>query len=160
MERVNSIWRHPLYQEAFTALQEAERDRVFCRHTLPHFLDVARLMQIESLETGTELPREMIYGAALLHDIGRAEELTEGTPHHLAGARLAERLLPECGYTAAETARIREAILCHRTEAKENADPLAVLLRRADKASRNCFACLAAEDCYSPEQMRIPEIRR
>ncbi|MCD8076935.1 MAG: HD domain-containing protein [Lachnospiraceae bacterium] len=160
MERVNRIWRHPLYQEAFTALQEAEQDRRFCRHTLTHFLDVARLMQIESLETGTEIPREMIYGAALLHDIGRAEELTEGTPHHLAGARLAERILPDCGYTAAETVRIREAILCHRTEGTENADPLAVLLHKADKASRNCFACLAAADCYWPEEKRNLEIRR
>ncbi|MCD8053287.1 MAG: HD domain-containing protein [Lachnospiraceae bacterium] len=160
MERVNRIWRHPLYQEAFTALQEAERERVFCRHTLEHFLDVARLMLIESLETGNVLSRELIYGAALLHDIGRAEERTKGTPHDLAGARLAEKILPDCGYSAAETARIREAILCHRTEGAESTDSLAESLRRADKASRNCFACPAAADCYWPDEKKNGEIRR
>ena len=40
----------------------------------------------------------MIYAAGLLHDIGRYEQMKKGTPHHLAGARLAERILTDCDF--------------------------------------------------------------
>ena len=43
MKRVNLIYRHPLYQKKYNALQKAEEHRKFCNHTLEHFLDVARL---------------------------------------------------------------------------------------------------------------------
>ena len=44
MDRVNRIWRHPVYQEHYKKIQELESERIFCRHTPEHFLDVARLM--------------------------------------------------------------------------------------------------------------------
>ena len=50
MKRVNLIYRHPLYQKKYNALQKAEEHRKFCNHTLEHFLDVARLMYIYSVE--------------------------------------------------------------------------------------------------------------
>ena len=73
MDRVNRIWRHPVYQEHYKKIQELESERIFCRHTPEHFLDVARLMYIYALEEHLELSKELIYAAALLHDIGRAQ---------------------------------------------------------------------------------------
>ena len=69
MSRVNRIWNHPLYQTHLHQLLEAEEEREFCRHTVEHFLDVARLTYIFVLEAGLSVSREVIYAAALLHDI-------------------------------------------------------------------------------------------
>lgn len=46
MTRVQAIWQHPLYQKHLNALTRLESDRIFCRHTPEHFLDVARLAYI------------------------------------------------------------------------------------------------------------------
>ena len=46
MKRIDQILSHPVFREQFALLQEAEKDRIFCRHTMEHFLDVARLMYI------------------------------------------------------------------------------------------------------------------
>ena len=67
MERIQKILNHPLYQEQFKLLQDAEKDREFCRHTMEHFVDVARLMYIYTLEEKTNVSKELIYAAALLY---------------------------------------------------------------------------------------------
>ena len=90
MTRVQAIWQHPLYQKHLTALTRLESDRIFCRHTPEHFLDVARLAYIFALERNLDCSRELIYCTALLHDIGRAEQYTNGTPHDEAGVTIAE----------------------------------------------------------------------
>ena len=71
MDRINQIWQHHVYQEHYKKIQELENDRIFCRHTPEHFLDVARLMYIYALEEHMDLSRELIYATALLHDIGK-----------------------------------------------------------------------------------------
>ena len=81
MDRVNQIWRHPVYQEHYKKIQELESERIFCRHTPEHFLDVARLMYIYALEEHLELSKELIYAAALLHDIGRAQQYPVSYTH-------------------------------------------------------------------------------
>ena len=101
MERVHSIQNHPLFQKQFHLLQKAEEERFFCRHTMEHFLDVARLMYIYNLEEGAGLDKELIYAAALLHDIGRYEQISQGTPHHISGARIAGEILKACIYNQA-----------------------------------------------------------
>ena len=102
MKRIDQILSHPVFREQFALLQEAEKDRIFCRHTMEHFLDVARLMYIYNLEDQAGFSKEMIYAAGLLHDIGRYEQMEKGTPHHLAGARLAERILTDCDFSLTE----------------------------------------------------------
>ena len=157
MDRILHILNHPLYKEQYAHLQEAEKDRVFCRHTMEHFLDVARIMYIFYLErqnaAGTDAgaEKEIIYAAALLHDIGRCEQITAGTPHHTAGAYLAGVILPKCGFTEEETARIQRAIENHRQEDTPGGDTLSRWLYRADKLSRNCFCCAAAPLCNWPD---------
>lgn len=158
MERIRRIYKHSLFQEQFVLLQNSEKDRVFCRHTMEHFLDVARLMYIYNLENKSGLPKDLIYAAALLHDIGRYEQTSLGTPHHLSGARLAGIILPDCGFSPDETSRIQDAIKSHRAyDACEN-DPLAVYLYRADKQSRNCFCCPAEPECNWSEEKKNKDI--
>lgn len=153
MERVNRVYSHPLYQQHFQAIQSAEADRIFCRHTMEHFLDVARMMYIYSLEEQADLPKELIYTTALLHDIGRYEQIAHGIGHHEAGADLAERILTECEYSQSEINQICDAILHHR-KGDGAESPLAVYLYRADKASRCCFSCSAEEECNWSEEKK------
>ncbi len=146
MERIQRIFEHPVYRRNFNGIQEAEKDRRFCRHDLQHFLDVARIIRIYDLEDGGGLPEEIVYAAALLHDIGRYEELTCGTPHDAAGAELAEEILTDCGFAAGDIGMIKDAIAGHRNK-DMCGEKLADYLYRADKQSRCCFACSAADEC-------------
>ena len=96
MKRIHKIQNHPIFREQYQLLVEAEKDRIFCRHTMEHFLDVARLMYIYDLEDGAGIDKEIIYAAALLHDIGRFRQYEEGVPHDVASAQIATViLLPE-----------------------------------------------------------------
>ncbi|MCQ4637824.1 HD domain-containing protein [Anaerovorax odorimutans] len=147
MDKVNQIFNHPLYQEALHDIEEAEKDRIFCKHDMDHFLDVARLAYIYNLEENAGIAREMIYSAALLHDIGRALQYTKEIPHHEAGVGMAEQILPECGFSDEEQAQIIDAILFHRREGSKKGSPLRTLLYKADKHSRKCFVCGAREEC-------------
>ena len=136
--RISLIWRHPLYQKHCEKIQELEKDRIFCRHTPEHFLDVARLMYIYSLENKLDLSREIIYATALLHDI--------------AGAEIAGKILADLHFTEQEKEEILSAISQHRTDGSDNV--LAMLLYKADKKSRNCFSCSAASECYWPSEKK------
>ena len=145
--RIQCIWAHPLFQEGLRANECLEQDRIFCKHDYSHLLDVARLALIENLETEAGIPKYMIYAAALLHDIGRHLQYTEQLPHQEASARLAQRILPECGFSAEETDQILRAILAHRDSGIRDDDGLSGLIFRADKRSRCCFACPAEGQC-------------
>lgn len=166
MPRVDAIWRHPLYRERLERIEALERDRAFCRHGLPHLLDVARIMWISVLEAGraAEFPRDLVYAAALLHDIGRATQYETGEPHDAAGARIAGEILGTvesgCSFTDAEREMLLDAVGAHRDRApRPGARPLAELLRAADKASRPCFACPASRECNWPEETRNLAVR-
>ena len=146
MDRVNQIWKHPLYQTELHKLQLLEADRELCRHTPEHFLDVARLAYIRALEENYSVSKELIYCTALLHDIGRARQYEDGTPHDEAGAVIAEQILKELGFSPEEIQAIVSAIRGHRAETNQTI--LGQLIYRADKKSRNCFSCKAEPECY------------
>ena len=146
MDRVSQIWKHPLYQTELHKLQLLEADREFCRHTPEHFLDVARLAYIRALEENYSVSKELIYCTALLHDIGRARQYEDGTPHDEAGAVIAEQILKELGFSPEEIQAIVSAIRGHRAETNQTI--LGQLIYRADKKSRNCFSCKAEPECY------------
>ena len=54
---------------------------------------MARLAYIFALERNLDCSRELIYCTALLHDIGRAEQYTNGIPHDEAGVTIAGQIL-------------------------------------------------------------------
>lgn len=152
MERINQILKHPEFRRALEEIDRLEADRAFCRHGLDHLLSVARLMLIYAREEGVDLSRELIYAAALLHDIGRGAQYADGTPHEEAAVDLALPILADCGFMLWEAAEIVEAITAHRTG--ESASDLGRLLYRADKMSRPCFACSAVKECSWPEEQK------
>ena len=155
MERIQKIQKHPLFQDLFEKLQQLEKDRPFCRHTMEHFLDVARLMYIYDLEDGASIPKEVIYAAALLHDLGRYEQLTRGIPHDIAGSEAAELIMKDCEFQTEEIEAVKKAILGHRDAASLSSDLLlTAYLYRADKKSRNCFACPSEPECNWPEEKK------
>jgi len=148
MERANAILTHPLFIEKLKLVNKLEEGRVFCGHGMEHLLDVARIAHILNLEAGTAaFPRELIYAAALLHDIGRARQYEDGTPHEAESARLAAVILTGCGFDVAESELILDAILAHRTKFSGGRTDFAWLLYRADKLSRRCFECAAMSGC-------------
>ena len=154
MERANRILVHPLWLEEIRKIQELEKDRIFCKHTVAHFLDVARLAYIENLEKNLSYSKELIYAAALLHDIGRAQQYLDGTPHDEAGVMLSRPILQDCGFTAAEQTAILEAIAGHRKS--QTGSDLPGLIYRADKACRMCMFCKAQKDCnWSDEKKNL-----
>lgn len=147
MDRIDRILKHDLFIENLALNDAAEADRCFCRHDMAHFLDVARIGTIMNLQEGLEIPGELVYGAALLHDIGKHRQYAEGIPHEQASAAIAPEILRECGFDEKETDVIVDAILHHRNCATASENNLRGILYRADKASRACFSCRAEKDC-------------
>lgn len=145
MERVDRVLGHPEFQRRLAELTELERDRIFCCHGLDHLLAVARLMLILSREERLEFPKERLYATALLHDVGRGEQYRTGVPHARAGVPIAEGILADCGFGPEERREMLAAIAAHSDGA--DGAPLSRLLYRADKLSRPCFACPAADRC-------------
>lgn len=159
MERIDQIIQHPVYQYHMGRIEEAEQSRIFCRHGLEHALDVARIMYIKALEQHISYQKDLIYAAALLHDIGRFEQYEKQLPHHEAGALIAAGILAECQYTGEEITQITDAIRSHRKADSGEMSVLNKLLYDADKLSRNCFACRAQQECYWESSKRNRTIR-
>lgn len=146
-ERVNRILEHASYKEYVRRNEKAEAGRGFCRHDMVHFLDVARIAMILKLKEEQRTEEELIYAAALLHDIGRHVQYEDGTPHEEASAVLAAPILEDCGFGDKETSVILNAIVSHRNPQTASQAGLSGLLYRADKLSRSCFCCKAEEEC-------------
>lgn len=155
MDRVNRILQHPFYKECLKQNEMAEAERCFCHHDIEHFLAVARIAMLLNLEEGHGLPKDIVYGAALLHDSGRYKQYLDQIPHDEASVSIARRILPECGYEEKDIENIVSAIDSHRGSAiKERKNALAGLLYRADKLSRNCYVCKAYGECNWQEEKK------
>ena len=114
MENIDRIIHHPLFRMSMKKIGECEKDREFCCHGISHSLDVARMAYIVNLEQHLGFSKEMIYGAALLHDIGRWRQYEEDIPHEEAGAALAADILEDTSFSRNEIRQILEAIGSHR----------------------------------------------
>ena len=162
MKRVNAIISHPLYRKYYSRTEELERERIFCRHQMTHLLDVARIAYISSLEQDLGLEKDVIYAAAILHDIGKYAQYEEKIPHEEAGERDAARILDslpeELRFSERERQMILNAIRGHR-RLREEAEPLERLLYMSDKASRMCFACPAERECDWSTEKKNMEIK-
>lgn len=168
LDRINGIINNPEFQDWIVANNQAEYGSEYCRHGLEHAFDVARIAYELWLDSkGNPLAKDIVYAAALLHDIGywsKFENLHEEhdnddcdcgchnhdhqkeeqeTPAQVAAA-LAEDILFDAGYHPAVIAEIQKAILNMETEKGEG---LSVILRKANQLSRPCFLCPMRENC-------------
>ena len=72
MRRVNAIWRHPLYQTYYRRLEELEQGRPLLPPSDAPLLDTApHRLYPQPWKPGSVWDREVIYAAAILHDIGK-----------------------------------------------------------------------------------------
>ncbi|MCD7807266.1 MAG: HD domain-containing protein [Lachnospiraceae bacterium] len=159
MDRINRIFHHPAFQEYVFQNGKCEWKREFCRHNLSHFMDVARIGYILNMEENYGFSRDMIYGAALLHDIGRFVQYREHRPHALVSAELAPQILSDCGYNEEESALIVSAISTHSDKSLVKERTLNGLLARADQMSRACYGCGSSAKCDWDEERKNAEIQ-
>ncbi|MHB8126010.1 MAG: HD domain-containing protein [Desulfitobacteriaceae bacterium] len=156
--RVNELINNPIYENYLIKIAKAEKERKYCKHGFDHGLAVARIAYAFLLEQGeTSMGKEVIYAAALLHDIGRWVEYETGEDHAQASSTLALPLLEECGYNYEEIKVIAKAIAEHNTHSGENLSILGRSLALADDWARDCRQCKAKNGCYkfSEQMMRI-----
>ncbi|MBD7909921.1 MULTISPECIES: HD domain-containing protein [Clostridium] len=146
MDKVNEILNDLRYRSYLKRLELLEEDRKFCRHTMEHFLDVARIAYIKVLESKLNYSKEVIYGVALLHDIGRVLEYEECVPHHEGSVIIAEEILDDTSFSQEDKDSILRAIEAHRKD--DSKDELSKIIYASDKVSRNCFNCKAIDECY------------
>jgi putative nucleotidyltransferase with HDIG domain len=156
LPRVNKLIDNPLYKKYLLKIAKAEKKRKYCKHGFDHGLAVARIAYAFLLEQGeTCLDKEVIYIAAILHDIGRWVEYETGEDHAQASAALAQPLLEESGFNPEEIKVIIGAIHEHNRHSSENLSVLGRSLALADNWARDCRGCKAKDSCYKfTEEMR------
>jgi len=98
MEYVARLLHQEQYRKTVKKIARLEADRIYCRHNMEHFMDVARLAQIRNLKEQLGLDEEMIYLYALLHDIGRMKEYEQGISHAAASAEFAGEIFATIDY--------------------------------------------------------------
>jgi len=146
LDKINKILNNDYFKECLNKNIESEKDRLFCKHDLEHFLDVARISYIMVLEKKINIDKETVYAAALLHDIGKWKQYSEEVPHEMVSAEIASRILKDCDYSEENIKIIISSILNHRTNKNEDISFESILFK-SDKISRNCFCCNAQELC-------------
>ena len=153
LERVNKILNNPKYKEYVKLNETYEADRKFCRHDLGHFLDVARIAYILVLENKMKVDKEVVYAAALLHDIGRWLQYRGDKSHEEGSADLSGDILDDAGFAGPEKDLILEAVRNHRDE-NPGTVSFSSIFYKSDKLSRNCFDCAAAGECNWKDEKR------
>ncbi len=148
MERYQAIIENQEYITHVRNIEKYEVDREFGHHDMSHFLDVARVGMLLNLTEDYNIPKDILYAAALLHDVGRDVQYEDGTPHEIASAEISEHILMSTDYNEDERSIILEAIASHRNDDIKDERNLKGLLYRADKLCRPCFFCKAEPECY------------
>ncbi|WP_243344532.1 HD domain-containing protein [Anaerococcus sp. AGMB09787] len=156
MKNTNKIFFSEKYQRLLKELVFLERDRIFCRHDLEHFLSVARISYILTLEAELDISKDLIYTTALLHDIGRVSEYKTGREHDQASSDLAKDFLEDSDFDEDQRDMILGAIRSHRQDKGE--DDFSAIFYKADKLSRPCLVCPAQQKCNWPKKKMNLEI--
>ena len=166
MDTVTRLIQHPLYKEKYDALQVYEKERLYCRHDMRHFMRVAQIADQIARENRLSFSTEEITLAALLHDIGRTMQYQHKISHAEASASFAREILLSLGYDDKKTEEIRKAIRTHsnRTDVKKRfarrgeLQSLDELLSFADQFSRECFSCEVKDSCKWKTEEKIDRI--
>lgn len=150
------------YKFYIEKINELEKDRIYCGHGLNHFFTVAKICIVLARECGIDVDEDIVYGAALLHDLGRYDINTDN--HEVVSCKLAEKILPECGYEPIKILEIVDLITSHRGRyfiseilqlRKTKQLDLKECFKVADQISRKCFECRAIDSCKWKEEEKI-----
>lgn len=147
MERVNKILGNRQYLDYLNKNRMYDINTKYCNHDLNHFFDVARIAYILNLESNLKIDKEIIYASALLHDIGKWQQYSEGIPHHISSSLLCVELLKRCDFRQDEIDNIKEAVYNHRNSTIKDDKTLSGIIYQADKLSRKCFDCISEKEC-------------
>ena len=150
MNRLDKILKNEKFCGYLEKTAKYEKDRIYCLHDIAHAFDTARIAYIKSLEDGIKIDKEIIYAAALIHDIGRCKQYEDGTPHDEASVISGREILEECEFDETEIKMILTAVSEHRTDKKRSA--LGRILYEADNKSRMCMLCMARGTCKWKEE--------
>ena len=105
--------------------------------------------------------KELIYTAAVLHDIGKSFQYREQIPHEIAGEKVARRILDslpeEVNFTDEEKELICLAVKGHRRR-HEGMQQIEELFYESDKRSRMCLSCAAEKKCNWDKEEKNMEI--
>jgi HD phosphohydrolase family protein len=153
MKNTDIVLNHTLFNEKINKIENDEKTRVFCKHDFSHLMDVARICYIINLEENLNIDKDLIYVTALLHDLGRADEVDTGINHSILSQEIAQEILKDLDFDDESKQRIISAIKHHRTN-KENDDRFIEIFYKADKMSRMCFRCPARSICNWPEEKK------
>lgn len=157
MKNTNLILTLDFVQEKLSLLKKSEDERLYCRHDLHHFFDVARICYILCLENRLEISKDVIYATAILHDLGREDQIHEGIPHEKASVSFAERCLAFTDFSEEEKRQILDAISHHRKKTDDL--DFSALFYQADRLSRDCFNCKVYDSCYWGEEKKNRIVR-
>lgn len=153
MARLNQLLDLEDFRHHIEKIDGLEKKRCFCKHGFEHGLNVARVAYVYILEQGELLiPKEVVYAAAFLHDIGRWVEYETGEDHAEVSAGLARPLLEMSGFRIEEIQVILQGIREHRRHQEEDLTLLGEALARADDWSRDCRHCTVQALCYKFNQ--------
>ena len=153
MKNTDIVLNHKLFNKKINKIEDDEKTRVFCKHDFSHLMDVARICYIINLEENLNIDKDLIYVTALLHDLGRADEVDTGINHSILSQEIAQEILKDLDFNDESKQRINSAIKHHRTN-EENGDRFIEIFYKADKLSRMCFRCPARSICNWPEEKK------
>lgn len=167
--RYSEIINNKEYRRLLMEVEDLEENREYCRHGLEHLLDVARISYIMILEDNANISKDLVYAAALFHDIGRGKAYQSGGNHDKVSADIAKKLLPDYGYNNDEVNQICDAIVSHSGRVnieefkKKRQDKIklsiADYLKVSDQLSRNCFSCKVSDNCKWNEEEKNTNIK-
>jgi len=151
MNNIDIITSNPKYLEYVRKIEVFEKERIFCKHTIEHFLDVARISYIQVLENNMKYSKEVIYAIALLHDIGKSIDHEVEGSHIQIGVDLCKKYK--------ESQIVINTVASHHGDCEpeslmDSEDELSKLIYTSDKLSRNCFNCKGKEKCYWDENKK------
>lgn len=162
-EQIDRLLQHPKYRARLELLQEMEQNRIYCGHNLEHFMKVGCIA--EQVVVKNELPfsEDVIFGAALLHDVGRVEQYRQGISHEKASVAFAREILFSLNWDVSDIEMVCEAIGSHshrqcaadRWEKMSALVSLAEVISFADQFSRTCYRCHVADTCKWKEEEKI-----
>lgn len=153
MKNTDIVLNHKLFNKKINKIEDDEKTRVFCKHDFSHLMDVARICYIINLEENLNIDKDLIYVTALLHDLGRADEVDTGINHSILSQEIAQEILKDLDFNDESKQRIINAIKHHRTN-EENGDRFIEIFYKADKLSRMCFRCPARSICNWPVEKK------